>query len=272
MKVNGLIEPDNSWLETEPITTEETMAAHKAIEERSTALAKPNGDAEAVTMPTPMSLMQQAVGNGASVEAMAQLMELQLRWEANEARRAFEVAFAAFKESAPRLDKTKEVSFGAGKTAYKYTPLDHIANELGPLLARHGLSYNWKQESENGTITVTCILRHKAGHSIENTLSGPDDKSGNKNAIQAIGSAVSYLRRYTLLGVLGMATSDEDTDGVTMGNFLDYLASFEAASDTDELQRAFKEAYKEAQKVMDLKAMKLLIEAKDKRKRELQEA
>jgi hypothetical protein len=42
--------------------------------------------------------------------------------------------------------------------------------------------------------------------------SGPDD-SGGKNKIQAIASAKSYLERYTLLAITGLATKDMDDDG-----------------------------------------------------------
>lgn len=280
-EADKLMVVDHSWLETEPMTQEETVAAHAAIKERENMTSKATvlspevatgivkGGTQIITPPTPMSLMQQAVGNGASVEALAKLMDLQLRWEQNEARKAFEEAFAKFKAEAPKLEKTKEVSFGANKTAYKYTPLDHIANTLGPILAKHDLSYNWTQESGEGVITVTCILRHVAGHSIGNTLSATADPSGSKNAIQAIGSAVSYLRRYTLLGVLGMATSDEDTDGVLMDNAQDFILNIEAASDMDELKRAYTEAARAALKDNDTKALKMFMGARDTRKQEL---
>lgn len=215
---------------------------------------------------TPLMAAIHLASEKGNVDVMAKLLEMQERWDATQARKAFEVAFAAFKAEAPRLEKTKEVSFGT--TNYKFTPLDHIANELGPLLAKHGLSYNWKQESAEA-ITVICVLRHAQGHSIENQLSAGKDTSGSKNGIQAIGSTVTYLRRYTLLGVLGMATSDEDTDGVTMGNALDFKASIESATDVEELERNYKEAIREGLKAKDPNALKLFMALKDKRAREL---
>ncbi len=256
--------PDLSQFE--PVTADEIAAVKEMTMKDSSAIEKVNGG-----LPTPMSLIQLAMEKGeASVEALAKLMELQERWQANEARQAFEEAFAKFKAEAPRLEKIKAVDFG--NTHYKFTPLDHIANELGPLLAKHRLSYNWKQDSSNGLITVTCTLRHEQGHSIENTLSGPADPSGSKNAIQAIGSAVSYLRRYTLLGVLGMATSDEDTDGMTMGSATDFVLAIEACSDLEELKRVYTEAAQAAKVAEDYTAMKVFRDAKDKRKAELANA
>src|SRR5690606_13579685 len=53
-------------------------------------------------------------------------------------------------------------------------------------------------------------------HSEENSLAGPADNSGSKNAIQAIGSTLTYLQRYTLIQALGLAAADDD-DGRSHG-------------------------------------------------------
>lgn len=221
---------------------------------------------------TPLDLLRMALEQGSDVDKLKQLLELQERWEGTQARKAFEVAFAGFKTEAPKLERTKEVSFGANAnraTAYKYTPLDQIANAVGPLLAKHGLSYNWRQESTKESITVTCILRHTQGHAIENTLIASADPSGSKNAIQAIGSAVSYLRRYTLLGVLGMATGDEDNDGVTNGEAADFIAHIQDSNNLQELEFRYKEALKAALNAKSPKAVGLYMQAREKREKEL---
>lgn len=220
----------------------------------------------------PAELLQIAVTQNVSIETLTKLMELQERWEANQARRSFDESFAAFKKEAPKLEKSKEVTFGTNKASYKYTPLDVIANTLGPILAKHGLSYNWRQESTKESVTVTCILRHTQGQSIENQLSAAADPSGAKNAIQAIGSAVSYLRRYTLLGVLGMATSDEDTDGVTTMQAADWVAHLEEAESIEQLDQRYKEVLKEALRAQSPAAVKLVMEARKKRAMELADA
>lgn len=244
-----------------------TKAEQKAFEPINGEVVP--GAAIALRPPTPMSLMQMGMERGASVETMTQLFALHRELMKEEAQQAFDRAFAAFKSEAPKLEKTKEVSFGSNRAAYKYTPLDAIANTVGPLLAKHGLSYNWRQERVDESIVVTCILRHTQGHSIDNTLSAQADPSGSKNAIQAIGSAVTYLRRYTLLGVLGMATSDEDTDGMTMGNAVDYVSSIQAAGDMHELETTYKEAVREGLRAKDPQALKAFMHARDKREKEL---
>lgn len=63
-------------------------------------------------------------------------------------------------------------------------------------------------------IRVTCVLTHSRGHSERVWLQAARDDSGNKNSIQAVGSTVTYLQRYTLLAATGMAVQDQrDDDG-----------------------------------------------------------
>ena len=57
---------------------------------------------------------------------------------------------------------------------------------------------------------MTCILSHRDGHSEETTLSAGRDDSGNKNSIQAVGSTVTFLQRYTLKAALGLAAAEDD--------------------------------------------------------------
>ena len=51
---------------------------------------------------TPMEMLDRAVSNGASVETLERLMNLQERWEANQARKAFDDAMAAASDTASR--------------------------------------------------------------------------------------------------------------------------------------------------------------------------
>jgi hypothetical protein len=61
------------------------------------------------------------------------------------------------------------------------------------------------------------VLAHCDGHAEETTLSGPPDASGSKNAIQAIGSTLSYLQRYSLVQMLGLAAADDDGKAAGLG-------------------------------------------------------
>ena len=73
--------------------------------------------------------------------------------------------------------------------------------------------YRYEIADSGEALAVTCVLTHTDGHSERTTMTAGADTSGSKNAIQARGSAVSYLERYTLCGALGLLTVDEDSDG-----------------------------------------------------------
>ena len=164
---------------------------------------------------TPMQMLAMAIERGADMEQLEKLLNLQERWEAGEARKAFVAAKAAFKAEPVKIEKNKRVRYstGKGETEYDHATLDHVANAVGPALGKHGLTYSWKtDQGDGGVIRVTCILTHELGHSEQVTLSGSPDNSGGKNNIQAVGSTVTYLQRYTLLSILGMAASDQDDD------------------------------------------------------------
>lgn len=158
----------------------------------------------------PPALIAQAIDGGATPETIAQLLELQLRWEANEARKAYHHAMSAFKASAPRIVKDKTVSYSG--TSYKHATLANVTNTINQALARHGLTAQWHTENVDGMIAVTCTITHELGHSESTSLSGRPDDSGKKNAIQQVGSTVTYLQRYTLLALTGLATQDSDDD------------------------------------------------------------
>lgn len=160
---------------------------------------------------SPADLIRQAVARGADLEKLSSLLDLQIKWETNEARKAFQVAMAAFKTNPPNIGKDKKVSFG--NTKYSHASLFNVVNQITKELSKHGLSASWETH-QNGQIGVTCRITHVLGHSQETTLQAPADTSGSKNAIQAIGSTISYLQRYSLLAVLGLAAHDMDDDGV----------------------------------------------------------
>lgn len=158
---------------------------------------------------TPVDMLHQAVSQGASIEVLEKLMGLQERWEKNQARKAFDEAVADAKAEIKPIAKTRD-----GHNS-KYADMAAIANAVDPILSKVGLSYRHRS-SQAERISVTCILSHKLGHSEETTLSGAPDKTGSKNDIQAIGSTLTYLQRYTLMLALGLAAAADD-DGKAAG-------------------------------------------------------
>ena len=97
---------------------------------------------------TPMQIIQQAVSSGRGVEELTQLLALQERYEANEARKAFNLAMSNFKAAGITVNKNKSVSFNT--TKYKHATLDNVCETIGEELTKHGLSFRWVTSDENG--------------------------------------------------------------------------------------------------------------------------
>ena len=177
------------------------------------ALRKDNKDG-AVTEITPMQMLQVAVEQNADLEKLEKLMGLVERHKAALAKQAFDVSMAAFKKDPPALVKDTHVKFptkGGGETDYYHESLDQVSTVIGIALAEHGLHHSWSTKQEQGgLITVACILGHELGHSKTVSLSAMPDTSGGKNPVQGVGSTVTYLERYTLKAVVGLAAADQD--------------------------------------------------------------
>lgn len=160
---------------------------------------------------TPMEMLQIAVERNADIDKLTSLMELKERWEATEARKAYVAAMSAFQENCPTIDKTLMAHNS------KYAGLAETLEQIRPLMSEHRLSHSWKTEQNERTTSVTCTITHIGGHSESTTMTAPADKSGSKNDIQAIGSTVKYLQRYTLFSILGLASKENDDDGKAAG-------------------------------------------------------
>lgn len=165
---------------------------------------------------TPFEVIQSAINKGFDPSLIEKMMDLQERHERNEARKAYHDAMASFKSDPPEIEKDREVSFGQGKTSYKHASLANVTHKINKALSLHGLSASWTLEQDEA-IKVTCTITHRMGHSESTSLSAEPDTSGSKNSIQAIGSTISYLERYTILALCGLATKDMDDDGNDSG-------------------------------------------------------
>ena len=161
----------------------------------------------------PNQLLAIAAQRGATLDELDRFIALQERFEANEARKAFNAAFAAWKGEAIKIVRNKTITDGPLK-GKKHAELFSVLNAVTPTLSTHGLSLSWKTtRDEKDWIEVTCYLKHKAGHVESVSMGGPPDAGGAKNAIQARASTTSYLQRYTAKAILGVAEQDDDDDG-----------------------------------------------------------
>lgn len=114
-------------------------------------------------------------------------------------------------------DSTARIPARNGKTGYvyKYASLAGILAAVRPVLNRHGLALHWLCRSIPGryAVRVQCALVHKSGAFLmSGALELPFD---GINRAQALGSAITYGRRYVLTAFLGIAADDDDDAAAT---------------------------------------------------------
>ncbi len=96
---------------------------------------------------------------------------------------------------------TKEASNPFFKS--KYATLDSIVDVIKEPLAENGLSY---MQFPIGTNILVTILAHSSGEYISSSV----EMTPKDSTPQAHGSAITYMRRYCLSSILGIATEDDD--------------------------------------------------------------
>lgn len=236
---------------------------------------------EEVPAAQPMNLVQAL--SVAAADPRVDVAKVERLWamlkdqQDREARNAFVAAMSAFKAKVPEIIKRKAVNIPGG-AAFTHAELGTVCDAVIPALSEHGFAHRWEVTQAEGLITVSCILSHEQGHETRTTLQGKPDDSGKKNAIQQVGSTVTYLERYTLMAATGLAAKGMDNDGNGAGSagaglpekkVADYLASIGEAADEESLKRSFANAWNAAADVKDKQAQRDFTEARDKRRAEL---
>ncbi|WP_299075607.1 ERF family protein [uncultured Paraglaciecola sp.] len=164
----------------------------------------------------PMVAMAMSSGQQIDPAQLDQLLQVQLKWEENEARKSYAAAIAHFRAIVPAIKKDQAVLFknnDGSTTSYDHESLDGIMLTISAALGGCELAPTFNVVQENAMVTVTCRVTHSAGHFEETSMSSAPDSSGKKNPIQQIGSTVTYLQRYTLKALLGLSAG-EDNDGI----------------------------------------------------------
>ena len=91
----------------------------------------------------------------------------------------------------------------------RYADLAAVREAIRAPLSQNGLSYVQFLRGDQGALEIETMLMHKSGQYLADTLRIPL----SKNDAQGIGSAASYGRRYSLMALVGIASSDDDDDG-----------------------------------------------------------
>lgn len=178
-----------------------------------------------------VALIREAIESKVDPAYLGQLLAVRQQWEADEARKSFNVAISEFQRRAPIIAKEDKAH---DKT---YARTDRIWREIRPLVTELGLSITWQVcEMRDGMVHLEGQLRHRDGHGerIVQDIALPDLIRG-QNLAQQTGSAATYAKRYALCGALGIVTGDEDDDGHAAGT---RYVTDEQAAELDDLFQA----------------------------------
>jgi len=170
----------------------------------------------------PLELVRQMISDPAAranIEVLEKLVALQERMDVRRAVTEFQRAMNAAQAEMEPVTRTAQNEH----TRSKYAVLEVIDSAVRPIYIRHGfsLTYDNPQVAADG-VTVSCKIMHNGGHSETRSLTGGLDTSGsqgksNKTPIQALGSTVTYLRRYLLCMIFNVVLRNEDKDGNRAG-------------------------------------------------------
>lgn len=148
------------------------------------------------------------------LEKMERMLDMQERILNRNAKQAFTADLASMQVELPRVMES-----GEGHNKAKYAKLEDINDAVRPVLNKYGFAITFRVNQQQGAISIKTVLSHREGHSEETEIVLPADASGSKNAVQAVGSSVSYGKRYGICAMLNISTGD-DNDGANNGNLL----------------------------------------------------
>jgi hypothetical protein len=186
------------------------------------------------------------------VTRIAALMELQIKAEDRQAEKEFNAAFARLQPTLPRISKNGVIDMGnKGKIYFsKYEDLDSAIRHL---YIAEGFSLSFISEPSDKGIVLVAVLAHAAGHQKTSRLQLPPDAGAGRNALQALGSSLSYAKRYLTCDLFNIVTVDQDKDGTSPA---DSLSQEQIDSINDLLHEIGAEGLPKLCKFMDVEAVK----------------
>lgn len=176
--------------------------------------------------PTKMSIIQNAIEQGYGADALTvleRMFELQIRDEANEARKAYAEDMASCQSEMPVVYERRENKH----TNSKYAAYKDLARESKPVYTTHGFSVSFCEAETNKPdhIRLKARVIHRMGHIEEHWCDIPIDDKGpsgskNKTLTHGVKSASSYGRGMLLAQIFNIPTSDDvDDDGNGAGGY-----------------------------------------------------
>lgn len=177
---------------------------------------------QAVTAPVPEKMAIRSVVEriatdpNISIERVEQAFAFWQKVEADEARKASAADFVAAQAEMEPVAKDAPNS----QTKSKYATYDALDRVLRPIYTKYGfaISFDTEPSPAENHVRIVCYLMHRSGHERTYSVDMPCDGKGAKGGdvmtkTHAMGSAITYGRRYLLASAFNIATTDRDDDG-----------------------------------------------------------
>ncbi len=166
---------------------------------------------------SPAEMIRMAIAGKANLDKLEKFLELQERYEANEARKIFASSFADVQAKITSVVKTKTNL----QTHSKYADLNNIIESAKPIYTAEGFSvifYEGETKVE-GNIRICADVLHRAGHRETYHYDIPLDGVGiqgnpNMTKIHGKSSSTSYGRRYLMCMIWNIPTQDNDAQDI----------------------------------------------------------
>jgi len=145
----------------------------------------------------------------------------------------------------------------------KYANINSVIEAVKKPLNDNGIAILQSlSPSDDNKLHLTTRLLHSSGEWIEDIAVCPIQKQDP----QGLGSAISYIRRYSISSLCALYADDDDGQSAAL-NAADYLQRINHSETLEELQANYNFVMGEVKN--DRTLSKMVIEAKDKRKAEL---
>lgn len=161
-----------------------------------------------------LAIISQAACNpDCDVQKMQALLNMQQQVIEGQARQEFSRAMTAASNEIQPIFKAGRASLGS-KGGYSYAKWDDMDRAIRPILQKHGLrlSFTTASSGVQGYKAIIGIITHENGQSERAEMELPIDTGPGRSAIQAIGSTISYGKRYCAEMLLNIVRTD-DNDG-----------------------------------------------------------
>jgi len=221
---------------------------------------------------SPMRLLEMAVSKGADISTIERLVALQEKMLSRDSEMAFNGAMNKAQQAMGRIatDLTNP------QTRSQYASYAALDRKVRPVYTEHGFSLSFDTgEAAAEMVRAICHVSHEAGFTRTYHVDMPADGKGAKGGdvmtkTHATGAAMSYGQRYLLKYIFNIAIGEDDTDGNTNGDLIEACKKIEEITSIEELQKFFLATVQPYKEAKNSAACNALIQAKDKRKAQLQ--